>query len=152
MPNAKLPENQFPPLLRKSWYSLNQAFRRRIAHLDITPNQYTILRWLREVAPRGLSQKDIVKRMSSDPNTIAAIMTRLESKELITRSASPEDKRAYQVSITTNGKKAYKKALPIAESLQEEILSSITIPNQKQFLKQLADVANACQNALKDSK
>ena len=44
---------RLPPLLRRAWYSLNQAFRRRIAHLDITPNQFTILRWLLEGDPEA---------------------------------------------------------------------------------------------------
>ena len=35
---------RLPPLLRRSWYGLNQAFRRRIAHLDLTPDQFTVLR------------------------------------------------------------------------------------------------------------
>jgi len=151
MQSTNLSENQFPPLLRKSWYSLNQAFRRRIAHLDITPNQYTILRWLFQSAPNGLSQKEIVKQMSSDANTIAAIMTRLEAKNLVSRCQDPKDKRAYQVSITTTGKKVYKQAAPIADNLQNEILASITAKKQKEFLKQLAEVANACQDALAQS-
>ena len=31
---------RLPILLRHAWYGLNQAFRRRIAHLDITPDQF----------------------------------------------------------------------------------------------------------------
>ena len=30
---------RFPLLLRRAWYGLNQAFRRRIVHLGITPDQ-----------------------------------------------------------------------------------------------------------------
>ena len=34
------------PLLRRTWYSLNQTFRRRIAHAGLTPDQFSVLRWL----------------------------------------------------------------------------------------------------------
>ncbi|MES2573088.1 MAG: hypothetical protein V4710_23900, partial [Verrucomicrobiota bacterium] len=46
---------RLPPLLRRAWYGLNQAFRQRVAHLGITPDQYSILRWLSEGDPRGLT-------------------------------------------------------------------------------------------------
>ena len=39
---------RLPILLRHAWYGLNQAFRRRIAHLGITPDQFTVMRTLLE--------------------------------------------------------------------------------------------------------
>ena len=47
---------RFPLLLRRAWYGLNQAFRRRIVHLGITPDQYTVLRNLCEKHMDGLTQ------------------------------------------------------------------------------------------------
>src|SRR5258706_62504 len=35
---------RLPPLLRRAWYGLNQAFRPRIAHLGVTPDQFTEMR------------------------------------------------------------------------------------------------------------
>ena len=32
---------RLPLLLRRAWYGMNQAFRRRIAHLGVTPDQFT---------------------------------------------------------------------------------------------------------------
>ncbi|MBM3847282.1 MAG: hypothetical protein FJ405_13495, partial [Verrucomicrobia bacterium] len=70
---ADAPERRrLPPLLRKAWYGLNQAFRRRIAHLGITPDQFTVMRILREA--EGLTQRQLTELMSSDPNTVASLL------------------------------------------------------------------------------
>ena len=44
---------RLPVLLRRAWYGLNQAFRQRIAHLDLTPDQFCILRWLSRAIHRA---------------------------------------------------------------------------------------------------
>ena len=63
---------RLPPLLRRAWYALNQAFRQRVAHLGLTPDQFSILRWLVEGDPAGLTQRQITDLMASDPNTITS--------------------------------------------------------------------------------
>ena len=39
---------RLPVLLRRAWYGLNQSFRQRIAHLGVTPDQFSILRWRKD--------------------------------------------------------------------------------------------------------
>ena len=65
---------RLPPLLRQAWYSLNQAFRRRIAHLGLTPDQFTVMRTLLE--NEGVTQRELTQIMSSDPNTVASLLER----------------------------------------------------------------------------
>ena len=72
---------RLPPLLRRAWYGLNQAFRRRIAHLEITPDQFTVLRTLLE--HDGITQRELTHLISSDPNTVASLLERMEAAGLI---------------------------------------------------------------------
>ena len=72
---------RLPPLLRRAWYGLNQAFRRRIAHLEITPDQFTVLRTLLE--NEGITQRELTHLISSDPNTVASLLERMQSAGLI---------------------------------------------------------------------
>ena len=65
---------RLPILLRRSWYGLNQAFRRRISKMNLTPDQFTVIRTLLEAAPEGLTQKALADAISSDPNTIASLL------------------------------------------------------------------------------
>src|SRR5688572_9533186 len=83
---------RLPPLLRRAWYGLNQAFRRRIAHLGLTPDQFTALRTLLE--HEGISQRQLTSLMSSDPNTVASLLERMEKVDLIHRQAQEQDRRA----------------------------------------------------------
>src|SRR2546430_15689856 len=74
---------RLPILLRHAWYGLNQAFRRRVAHLDITPDQFTVMRTLLESG--GITQSELTERMSSDPNTVASLLERMEKSGLLER-------------------------------------------------------------------
>jgi DNA-binding MarR family transcriptional regulator len=75
---------RLPLLLRRAWYGLNQAFRRRIAHLGLTPNQFTVMRTLLE--HKDISQRQLTALMSSDPNTVASLLERMERAGLIHRT------------------------------------------------------------------
>src|SRR3954451_15382323 len=101
---------RLPVLLRRAWYGLNQAFRQRVAHLGITPDQYIILRWLSEGDPQGLTQRTLTDLMASDPNTITSTITRMERNGLISRRPHEKDKRANRVKIQPAGRKAFEKA------------------------------------------
>ena len=103
-----------PVLLRRAWYGLNQAFRQRVAHLDITPDHFSILRWLTEGDPRGLTQRAITDLMASDPNTITSTLARMEKSGLISREPHERDRRAHRVKLQAAGKRTFEKARKIA--------------------------------------
>lgn len=136
---------RLPPLLRKAWYGLNQVFRRRIRGHGATPDQFTILRLLRERAPEGVSQRDLCEAMSSDPNTMAALLSRMEEQELVERRADARDKRTRRVTATAKGKTLFKKLRAIALTLQGDVLNAIPEERREQFLSDLDTVAEACR-------
>src|SRR4030095_56820 len=106
--SAKTPApspRRLPPLLRRAWYGLNQSFRQRIAHLKITPDQFSILRWLSEGDPAGLTQRELTDLMASDPNTITSTLARMEAAGLISRRRHEKDRRAHRVRLRTKGLK-----------------------------------------------
>ena len=138
------PTRRLPPLLRRAWYSLNQTFRQRIAHLGITPDQYSILRWLQEGDLRGITQQTITDLMASDPNTITSILQRMEKVGLVSRHAHESDRRARRVRIEDTGRRLYTKACEIAVALQEQIMAVIPAARRSRFLQDLELVANAC--------
>src|ERR1041385_2782519 len=90
---------RLPILLRHAWYGLNQAFRRRIAHLGVTPDQFTVMRTLLEGDPEGLVQSELVRLMASDPNTIASLLERMEKAGLIERRTHEKDRRANRIQL-----------------------------------------------------
>jgi len=143
---------RLPPLLRRAWYSLNQTFRHRIAHLGITPDQYSILRWLHEGDPRGLTQQTITDLMASDPNTITSILRRMEKASLLSRHPHETDRRARRVRLEPKGHRVFTEAFEVARYLQEETLSVLPKSRRTRFLADLDAVAEACSGAANRKK
>jgi DNA-binding MarR family transcriptional regulator len=135
---------RLPPTLRRAWYSLNQAFRRRLAHLGITPDQFTALRILLEGDLRGLTQRQLTHIMSSDPNTVASLVQRMERAGLVKRRPHEQDRRAHRIYLQPVGHKKYEAARVLAIQLQSEVLSVLRAERREDFLEDLACVAEAC--------
>lgn len=138
---------RLPPLLRRAWFSLNQAFRRRIAHLRLTPDQYTALRLLAEAGDAGLRQRALTPLMASDPNTIAALLGRMEKAGWVRRVPDPADRRTLRVTLTAAGLRRFERARAIALALQAEVLSALPAREREPFLARLERVAEACRAA-----
>ena len=138
---------RLPPLLRRAWYGLNQAFRRRIAHTGVTPDQFTALRTLLEGDEKGLTQRELTALMSSDPNTVASLLERMEKSGWIERRAHESDRRAYRIRVLKSGAAQYETCRALAMDLQAEVLAVLEPGDREEFLAQLAKVADACRAA-----
>ena len=138
---------RLPPLLRRAWYGLNQCFRQRIAHLEITPDQYSILRWLSEGDPKGLTQRALTNLMTSDPNTITSTLSRMESAGLIARQTHELDKRAHRVRLLAAGTRVFENAKLVAQGLEAQLLAALPAARRERFLKDLEFLADACTGA-----
>src|SRR5688500_13689319 len=111
---------RLPILLRRAWYGLHPAFRRRIAPLGVTPDPLTVLRTLLEHEP--MTQRELTELMSSDPNTIASLLERMEKAGLVKRQTHEKDRRANSLRLRSLGRRKYEIARETAVSLQTEIL------------------------------
>ena len=139
---------RLPVLLRRAWYGLNQAFRQRIAHLGITPDQFSILRWLSEDDPAGITQRRLTDLMASDPNTITSTLSRMEKSGLLARQPHELDRRAHRVKLLPKGQQTFDKARKIAVELQAQVLKVIPAEHRAGFLEELSAIADACALAL----
>jgi len=151
-PKAAVPldhptRRRLPLLLRRSWFSLNQAFRRRIVGSKITPDQFSLMRTLIEAPPRGNTQKDLMVALCSDPNTVAALLGRMERAGLVERRPHESDRRAHRVRLSRRGRREYQRLREIAISLQAEVLACLPLPERERFLAHLQLIADACADA-----
>ncbi|HRI16878.1 MAG TPA: MarR family transcriptional regulator, partial [Verrucomicrobiota bacterium] len=138
---------RLPPVLRRAWYGLNQAFRRRIAHTGVTPDQFTGLRSVQEGNAEGMTQRDLTRAMSSDPNTVASLLERMESAGWIERRRHESDGRAYRIRLLPAGRTKYEVVRELAIELQAEVLSFLPEVDRERFLEQLELVSSACRAA-----
>jgi len=138
---------RLPSLLRRSWYGLNQAFRRRIAHLGVTPDQFTVMRTLLEGDPRGMSQQELTRVMSSDPNTVASLLERMEAAGLVARKPHEKDRRARRIQLQPTGKSIYDEAREVALRLQADVLEVLPAARREEFFHDLSLIADRCRSA-----
>ena len=140
-----------PILLRHAWYSLNQTFRRRIAHTGATPDQYTALRTLYEHSGRGLTQSQLTELIASDPNTVAALVERMEQAGWVAREPHERDRRANRIRLLPSGERKFRQLRKIALALQQEILGDWPESRREEFLANLAYVADRCRAAARSA-
>ena len=150
--NRRLPldspeRRRLPMLLRRAWYGLNQAFRHLTVRAGITPDQFTVLRTLHEHDVAELTQGDLAERMSSDPNTIASLLQRMEQQGLIKRRTNPADRRAHALAVRPAGASKYRRVRQQAVALQKSVLVALPEASREGFLAELEILANACWQA-----
>ncbi len=137
---------RLPILLRQAWYSLNQTFRRRLAHTGVTPDQFTALRTLSEHEPGGLTQSDLTRLIASDPNTIGSLVERMERCGWIARAPHERDRRANRLHLLPAGQKQYRRLRAIAIALQGEVLGAWSEQKREEFLENLAWISQRCRS------
>ena len=142
---------RLPLLLRRSWYGLNQAFRRSISHAGARPDQFTVLRTLNEGDPAGMTQSEITRSMSSDPNTVASLLERMGNNGWVERKPHETDKRANRILLLPAGTEKLTELRDIAANLQTNLLGSLPEANRESFLEELAQVADACNQAAEEA-
>ena len=140
---------RLPLLLRRAWYGLNQAFRRRIARLGLTPDQFTVLRTLLENG--GITQSELTELMSSDPNTVASLLARMQKAGLVERKPHERDGRARRLHLQPAARRKYEEARQLAISLQTELVAVLPEAKREEFLAHLALIAEACRDAAHQS-
>jgi DNA-binding MarR family transcriptional regulator len=143
---------RLPILLRQAWFNLNQTFRRRLAHTGVTPDQFTAMRNLAEHDPKGLTQSHLTRLIASDPNTIGAMVKRMESAGWIERVRHERDGRAYRLRLLPAGRQQYERVRQIAVALQTEVLADWTERKRERFLRDLNWVADQCRAAANRKK
>ena len=119
---------------------------------EITPDQFTVLRWLVERQGESIAQRDLADWMGSDPNTIASLVKRMEDSALLQRAVSKEDRRARELHVTPKGREVYEVCRECALGLQTEVLSCLSEEETDVFLELLDRVANAATGAAEDAK
>ena len=138
---------RLPILLRRAWFSLNQSFRRLIAHTGVTPDQFTAMRTIVENEPAPLRQSDLTRIMNSDPNTIASLLERMETAAWISRAPDLRDRRAHCITLLPAGRRKYKQVRRIAIKLQSEVLAAWPPDRREAFLQDLESLADRARSA-----
>lgn len=85
----------------------------------VTADQFVVLSVLAE--EDRITQQTLVRRTSSDPNTIGAMLTLLERRGLVERQRHPSDRRARSVVLTRKGRRAVVRLRAQSEGVRQRL-------------------------------
>ncbi len=127
--------------LRAAYWAMHRQTNARLARSGVTADQFVLLALLAE--RDGITQQELVRRASSDANTIRAMLLLLEGRGLVTRGRHPIDGRARSVTLTPKGRQVYKKLWGQSEPLRERMLAAFRpeeVETLVEFLGRLSEV------------
>lgn len=127
-------------------------FMDETADVNVTPVQFALLFAASQQA--GLDQRTLAGRIGLDTSTIGAVVDRLESRELIERKVSPDDKRVRLLSVTPAGKKLLQAVMPAMLRAQDRMLAPLPKADRSKFMamvKRIVEENNAWSRAAKDA-
>jgi DNA-binding MarR family transcriptional regulator len=93
--------------------------------------EFAMLAHLREHNP--IPQQELGEMMCIDANNLVLLLNELESKELALRRRDPADRRRHLVEITEEGLRAFENAEKGIESVEDEVLASLTVQERREL-------------------
>ena len=126
--------------LRRAYFGIHRKLRAKIAHLDLSVDQYVVLMLLNE--SDGLTQKEIWSDLPSDANTVAAILKRMEAKGWIERKTCNKDRRAIRVYLNQSGQTLYNEAASLAIEIRAQAVSGLNAEELKNLMHHLTVVGD----------
>lgn len=122
-------------LIRRLHQQSTQVFQVRTqeAGFELTSVQFAALDGIAQQP--GIDQASLAAAIGFDRATIGGVIDRLAQKELVVREASANDRRAWQLQLTREGRALLAAARPVVEALQQEILAPLSAAERASFLK-----------------
>lgn len=125
--------------LRAAYWAMHRQTDAHLAQRGVTADQFVLLALLAE--QDGSTQQELVRRASSDPNTIRAMLVRLEGRGLVARGRHPSDGRARCVTLTRKGRRCYQSLTAKVKPLQHRLSSAFRPEEAAALIEFLARVS-----------
>lgn len=109
--------------LRRAYLTMHRATNACFANFKISADSFTVLTVLAEKGP--MTQQDIVHRISSDSNTVSAMIARLEQRNLVSRKTDSRDGRIRMVRLTAQGRKLQRQLWQASRDIRCELVRRI---------------------------
>jgi DNA-binding MarR family transcriptional regulator len=127
--------------LRAAYLALHRRSDAHFGRHGVTADQFVILATL--AGGGSVTQRELARRTSSDPNTVRAMLLLLENQGLVARSPHPTDGRARTVTLTPKGRRVYRTLWAAGEPVRLRLLASLGPGEPAALLDLLARVSQA---------
>jgi DNA-binding MarR family transcriptional regulator len=115
------------------------SFGRKIASFGISPPHFGILRWIH--ANEGRNQRELASHLGVVPSRLVVLLDELETKGLVARERSTEDRRSQQLQLTRKGARLLGEVERIATAHDADLGSSLTVPERETLIELCAKLA-----------
>jgi DNA-binding MarR family transcriptional regulator len=116
-------KSELPMALRAAYLTMHRRCDTQFAEHGVTADQFVLLATLSR--GKAITQRELARRMSSDPSTVRAMLVLLEKQGLVQRDLHPSDSRARTVALTPSGKRKFKKLWDAGESIRTRMFEAI---------------------------
>jgi DNA-binding MarR family transcriptional regulator len=130
-----------PMTLRRAYLLLHRETEAALAGVGVTAEQFVLLAALAHAD--SATQQDLVRRTTSDPNTVRAMLIILERRDLVRRMPHPSDRRARTVTLTESGRRAYSEAWIQTAAIRSEIAGALSAEEAAALTRLLDRVTDA---------
>ncbi len=136
---------RLPLGLRSAYLAMHRHTDACVARSGCTADQFVLLGLLaREDA---VTQQELVRRASSDPNTVRAMLVLLEKRGLLARGDHPTDGRALSVRLTEKGRRLHGRMLADTEPLRRRLRALFRTEEAEALVEFLALISEALSAA-----
>jgi DNA-binding MarR family transcriptional regulator len=119
-------------LFFRLWRASHTRTADALAPLGLTSALFAILNVLG--AREGTIQQQLSSDMGIDPSAMVKLINELEDAGLADRRRRPNDRRAWEVTITPKGRRTLQRARRLASEVEDEVLGGLTATDRRQLL------------------
>ena len=131
--------HELPMALRAAYLALHRRSDAAFASHGVTADQFVLLATLHRGT--AVTQRELARRMSSDPSTVRAMLVLLEERGLIERDTHPTDARKRTVALTAKGERSFRRLWTAGEPIRAQILGALRPGEAKALVRLLGRVA-----------
>jgi DNA-binding MarR family transcriptional regulator len=119
-------------LFFRIWRACHTRTAEALASIGLTPALFGVLNVLG--ARDGAIQQQLSSDMGIDPSTMVSLIDELESNGLAARRRHPKDRRAWEVTITPEGRQALERARGLALQVEDDVLGGLSGEERRRLL------------------
>ena len=119
-------------LFFRLWRASHTRTVQELGSIGLTPARFAVLNVLG--ARDGTIQQQLSADMGIDPSAMVKLINELEEAGLAERRRRPNDRRAWEVTITPKGRRTLQRAKRLASDVEDEVLAGLTATDRRQLM------------------
>jgi DNA-binding MarR family transcriptional regulator len=120
-------------------HAVSRRFMNALQPLELHPREFAVLRAV--MANDGQSQQSLAERLHIPPSRMVAIVDELESRGLIERRPSQQDRRVRTLYVTKRGQSLLEEAFALAVQHEQSISAALSAKERAELLALLNRIA-----------